>query len=110
MSTTTSELGSTHLYADGTPQNLPAPIYGPNTGRDGAAARPTHAFISVEGGDIRYRLDGSDPVEPFGLLCKDGGVIDWTDPLQDYSAFISLMRVIAANGTDSALLNISWRT
>mgnify|MGYP001594161241 CR=1 FL=1 len=107
----TNEMGNTHAYADLTIQALPAPVYGTAAGAQaGLDCRPHHAFISVEGGDIRYRLDGSDVVEQFGVLVKDGGTIDWTDPLRDFSAFIDNMSFIATNGAESVLLNISWRT
>lgn len=107
----TNEIGNDHLYADLTVRNLPAPVYGTAAGAQaGLSCRPRHAFISVEGGDIRYRLDGSDVVEPFGVLVAAGGSIDWTDPLRDFSAFIANMSVIATNGSESVLLNISWRT
>ena len=107
----TNEYGGAYLYADATIQSLPAPVYGPAAGAQaGASCRPRHALISVEGGDIRYRLDGSDVVEPFGVLAVDGSIIDWTDPLRDFSAFIDNMRVISTNGAESVLLNISYRT
>lgn len=106
-----NELGSTYLVATAIPQNLPAPVFGGTGTRAGTTCNPRHALITVENGDIRYRLDGTDVVEPFGILVKDGGVIDWTDPLQDFSAFIDLMSVVATSTAppDGVLLNISWR-
>ena len=106
----TNEDGWAYLYANTTVQSLPAPVRGSAAGdQEGEYLRPRHAFMTIEGGDIRYRLDGSDPVEPFGVLAKDGESIDWTDPLRDFSAFIANMRVIAVD-SESVLINISWRS
>ena len=101
----TNEIGFGYCEVTVSVRSLPAA-----TDRNGGAIRPRHAMISGEGGDVRYRLNGEDVVEPFGVLAKDGTSIDWTDPLRDFSAFIDNMSVIATNGATSVLLNISWRT
>lgn len=102
----TNEIGSAYLYVTETPQALPTPLFSAGAHKD-TKAGPRHALISVEGGDVRYRLDGTDVVEPFGVLAKDGTLIDWTDPMRNFAAFINNMSVIAVSGTP--LLNISWR-
>jgi hypothetical protein len=107
----TNEYGGAYLYVETTPVGLPTPAYGPAAGvQAGEPARPRHAWISIEGGDVRYRLDGSEVVEPFGVLALDGEVIDWTEPLTDFSAFIANASFIATNGVGPVLLNISYRT
>lgn len=113
--TSTNELGNAYLWVDmSAPQNLPAPLYSPAAGDNaGKACRPEHAYITVEGGDVRYRLDGTDVVEPFGILALDGSAIDWTNPLYLYGSFLDRMSVIATrinDGESQVLLNISWRT
>lgn len=46
-------------------------VYAPADGAQGA-----RAFISAEGGDMRYRLDGEDPTAESGHLLKDGNTLD----------------------------------
>ena len=46
-------------------------IYAPVDGAQGA-----RAFISAEGGDMRYRLDGEDPTAESGHLLKEGNTLD----------------------------------
>lgn len=111
----TNELGSASLYVGlDAAVNLPAPLYGAAAGAlAGTACRPRHALISVEGGDVRYRVDGTEVVEPFGIRANEGQLIDWTDPLRDFSSFLDRMSVIAArlnDGETNVLLNISWRS
>lgn len=105
----TSEIGHAYLFLTTSVESLPPRVFGPMSPMANTACRPCHALISVEGGDVRYRLDGSDPQEPFGLLAKNGSLIDWTDPLQDFSSFIGNARFMATGDTPGALLNISWR-
>lgn len=107
-----NEIGWTYLtVTDAAAVSLPDPVFGPMAGAlENTACRPKHAVITVEGGDVRYRLDGSEVTNPFGLLAKDGSIIDWTEPLQDFFGFISNMSVIATNGATNVLLNISWRS
>ena len=108
----TNELGFAVHAVTAAPSNLPTPVYGAaaETTLVGTACRPKHAWIQVEGGDVRYRLDGDEVVEPFGVLARDGTVIDWTDPRYNFSSFIDRMRVVAAGGSENVQLNISWRT
>lgn len=109
----TNELGSAYIdVTDTAAVNLPTPLYGSaaHSSLAGTQCNPKHARIQVEGGDIRYRLDGSEVIEPFGILAKDGEFIEWTDPLRNFQSFIKRMSVIATNGATNVRLNISWRT
>lgn len=85
----------------------------PNSGRrlpldrTGEVIHPRHALINIEGGDVRYRLDGSDPTAQIGILGRNGTDIDWTDSLRDFRAFIAQCRIVAVAGP--VVLNISYR-
>lgn len=113
MMEATNELGFAYLdVTNAAPANLPAPVYGAaaHPSLVGTACRPLHALIQVEGGDVRYRVDGTEVQEPFGMLARDGAFIDWTDPMRNFSSFIDRMSVIATNGATNVRLNISWLT
>lgn len=79
---------------------------GPNAGK---AFTPGHAYINVEGGDIRMRCDGQTPDDTLGTLYSAGSVIDWTNPLVDYQALIKNAQIILVHGSTSARLTISFR-
>lgn len=107
----TNELGFAVLTVTGAAAvNLPTPLYGDAAHTDLAGTRcnPMHAYIDVAGGDVRYRLDGTEVVETSGILAKDGSVIDWTDPLRSFQSFIERFSVIAVSA--DVQLNISWRS
>lgn len=109
MAVPIQERGYAYMLVNATPQAFPTPTVGSST----AAAdriKPTHAYISVEGGDIRYRcISGETPNELMGNLVRNGGVIDWTDPNGDYQQMINNFRAVAVNGAKQVALNISWR-
>ena len=107
----TNELGFAVLTVTAaTAVNLPTPLYGEAAHPDirGTQCNPMHAYIDVDGGDVRYRLDGTDVIATSGILAKDGSVIDWTNPLHSYQSFIERFSVIAV--TNDVQLNISWRS
>ena len=107
----TNELGfDTLTVTAAVAVSLPTPRYGAAAHSDltGTECNPMHAYIDVDGGDVRYRLDGTDVILTSGILAKDGSVIDWTDPLRSFQSFISRASFIAV--TTDVQLNISWRT
>lgn len=107
--TTVRELAGGYVEMTAQAGSLPLPAA---RSADGTTLKPHHALIQVEGGDIRYRLDGTDPIDPFAILARDGESIDWTNPDYDYQSFIELFRGVAtrvADGYSTIILNISWR-
>ncbi|WP_368294239.1 hypothetical protein [Dehalobacter sp. TBBPA1] len=62
----------------------------------------TNAYITVEGADIRFRVDGGAPTVTLGLLVKDGGIIK-LDSLSDIQNFKAIR-----TSTTSATINCSY--
>mgnify|MGYP001593504183 CR=1 FL=1 len=111
MSTPTNELGFAALVvSEDTAESLPTPRFGEaNADNNGEVCNPKHALIGVEGGSVRYRVDGTVVQSPFGMLATAGTFIDWTDPLRNFQSFIQRCSVIAEPGTGPVTLTISWR-
>lgn len=57
------------------------------------------AYIQADGGNIRYRDDGSVPTALIGMLLPDTGILEYTGDL-------SKLRFILASGTPK--LNVSY--
>lgn len=53
---------------------------------------PSYAIIRVEGGDVRYRDDGTDPTSSAGMLLKDLESLE-------YSGDFSAIKFIAVAGS-----------
>lgn len=68
----------------------------------GVGSVPAHtkaAYIQVEGGDIRWRDDGTDPTNAIGTLVTDGNMIK-------YNGKLSAIKFIKASGTPK--LNVTF--
>lgn len=61
----------------------------------------THAFITVEAGDIRYWEDGSNPSATTGLYLPAGGSAELTN--------LANLKFIKASGQPDAAINVSYR-
>lgn len=67
-----------------------------------ALAPPAHtniAYIQVEGGAVRYRDDGTDPVVGTGMLLPDGAILE-------YAGDLSALKLIEESGAPK--LNVSY--
>ncbi|GGR34186.1 hypothetical protein [Deinococcus ruber] len=65
-------------------------------------AGTTWADVQPQGGDVRYRLDGTNPTLSVGKTWYEGGDYTLTN-----AADIAAVRVI---GTAGVILDITWRT
>lgn len=57
------------------------------------------AYVQVEGGQVRYRDDGTDPSAAVGMLLVDGAVLE-------YAGNLSTLKFITESGTPK--LNVSY--
>jgi hypothetical protein len=58
------------------------------------------AFLTVEGADIRYRIDGTDPTAAVGHLVTDGGNLMLTDKTR---AALTQLRMIRDDAVDATV-------
>jgi len=77
---------------------LTADVYSKNGGLE----KCNRATITVEGGSIRYRVDGADPTGSVGLLANPNDVITL-----EGRAELVLFRAIRA-GTMNATINVDY--
>jgi hypothetical protein len=63
-------------------------------------ANATHALLTVDGADVRFTEDGSDPTSVQGLILKDGTIAELACP--------NPLRFIRVSTTD-AKLNVTYR-
>lgn len=116
----TREILNCYLDVGTTPKNLPGfpdvngGVIGfvsllPSGPNQGKPFTPGHAYINVEGGDVRMRCDGQDPDDTIGTLYPENSVIDWSSPLVDYQGLIKNCRVVAIRGATNVRLTISYR-
>ncbi|MFA5143991.1 MAG: hypothetical protein WC522_07510 [Candidatus Omnitrophota bacterium] len=62
-------IGFEEVTVDDTVKVLTASIYAPAQGR-----QASRAMITVEGGNIRYRVDGGNPTSASGHLATEGDI------------------------------------
>ena len=92
-------IGFEEIGVGGSPVGLNPSIYAPSQGD--AAAK---AFITAEGGDMRYRLDGQDPTASTGHLLVDSNLLRL-----DEIVLIRNFRVIQS-AVDSGKLTVSYES
>jgi hypothetical protein len=61
----------------------------------------THALATVEGGDVRFWEDGTNPTASAGLLLISGNAVEFSN--------LANVKLIKATGQSDATLNISYR-
>ena len=109
LAVATNEIGTAYMTVGATVVSFPTPTSPSNQSVNAQKTiLPRHALVTVEGGDIRYKANGEDPTDDFGILVKNGSSIDWTNPLYSYQGFIQRCRIVALAGA-TVSLNISWR-
>lgn len=60
----------------------------PSAGQEGAGNHPSCAYITIEGGSMRFRVDGEDPTTTTGHACGDQDIIvlDTRSALEQFRA------------------------
>ena len=87
------------IAVNGNVTALNSDIYAPADGAQGAKA-----VITVEGGDMRYRLDGQDPTIDSGHLLRDGAVLE-------LKSIYSIRKFRVINTTETAgKLSVSYES
>lgn len=69
-------------------------------------ANTSHALITVEAGDVRFREDGSAPTSTTGCLLVSGSVVELPIP----GTAANLQFIQSSTSTGAATLNISYRS
>jgi len=67
-------LGFEEIYVYDSPVGLNPALYSPAVGQSAS-----NAFVTSEGGDMRFRVDGNDPTPSTGHLLLDGDMLELRD-------------------------------
>lgn len=78
--------------------SLTSSYINPTPGQEGAGTHPSCAYITVEGGSVRFRVDGVDPTTTTGHACSDQDIV-----VLDTRLALEQFRVIRSGDQDATL-------
>ena len=69
-----------------------------------SGTRPRRVLIQCGATNgTRWRADGTDPTASIGIALAADQMLDLTDPMGDYAAFIDKVKFIRSGGADATL-------